>query len=75
VRTNNVTLRSRSRARIACESDGCATRNRSAARLKPPQSATARKYSRCLVFTNRPHYVEGVLGAAAVTMVTYNAII
>jgi hypothetical protein len=43
--------------------------------LKPPQSATARKYSRCLVFTNRPHYVEGVLGAAAVTMVTYNAII
>src|SRR4029450_2104997 len=44
VRSNSVTRRSRSSARICCESDGAAMCNRRAAAAKRASSATVRKY-------------------------------
>src|SRR5262249_57272208 len=45
-RWNRGTRRPTSRSRICCETLGCEIPSRSAARLKLPASATARKYRR-----------------------------
>ncbi len=47
MRWNSSEPRSRSSARTACDSDGCDTYRADAARLNPPRSTIARKYSSC----------------------------